>query len=106
MQCLRRSVGYEMETFAHVENTGGAYTQNAATLSQYLLNSPTGNFMWLPFDVYADDSYIAPANLFQDFKMRLTFANAGAIRYMPVELWTPDMLTRSKTAATGTLTKK
>lgn len=96
MSGLRRSLGYEMDTLIHGENTGGAYTQNADTLTARFNDSPMSNYFWLPFDVYGDDSYIAPANLFQDFKMRLTFANTGAVRFTPIELWSPDMLTRSK----------
>lgn len=104
MQGHRRPMGYEMDAFYHIENTAGAYTQNATTLTQRFTNSMASEFGWLPFDVAADGNFLVPAHTFQDFKARFTFNTAAAVRIMPLELWVPDMIRKpGSTVASGTI---
>lgn len=78
----------------HIENTAGAYAQNATTLNQLIANAPSEEFGWMPFDPTEDGKFILDGTKALDLKARITFNATNAIRLLPVELWTPSIIGR------------
>lgn len=94
MQAYNAPLGLEMDNILHVENTAASYTQNAVTLSNVVNLSSASEFGWLPFDFLGDGQFALQAQTFQDLKARITFNTAAAIRLLPIEYWSPAMLSR------------
>lgn len=89
-----RNFGTNTILHTHIENTAGAYSQNATTLNQMINNSPTEEFGWMTFDPTEDGKYILDGTKALDLKARITFNATNTIRLLPVELWQPSMIGR------------
>jgi|GEM_PF-2337937 len=99
MDSLRPMIGIYQNVFGentvqhvHIENTAGAYAQNATTLSPMLATGPMREFGWMPFDPTNDGKFILDGTKALDLKARITFNAANTIRLLPVELWNPAMI--------------
>lgn len=76
----------------HTENTAGSYTQNAATLTDRLVQDFTDYQTYLNFDPLHDGSYILETARLSDLKLRLNVTATGTIFITVVELATPEFL--------------
>lgn len=91
----QQGFGANSAMHTHIENTAGAYAQNATTLSQMVNNAPVMEFGWMPFDPTGDGKYILDGTKALDLKARITFNATNTIRLLPVELWQPSMIGRT-----------
>jgi len=91
---LKKQHGVDLWAHTHVENTAGAYAQNATSLTDNTSTSTEREFLWLEFDPLGDGQYALPGPIAQDLKARVNFNTAAAIRILPVELWQPSIIFR------------
>jgi hypothetical protein len=79
-------------THRHTENTAGAYTQNATTLTDRLVNDFTDYQTYLNFDPLRDGSYAIDTSKLSDLKLRMNVTATATLYVNVVELATPDWL--------------
>jgi len=78
----------------HTENTAGTYTQNAATLTDRVVMSPSDDFGYIPLDPTGDDLYTLSTESLNNLVLRVTVGAAGTIRILPLEVGTDAWLFR------------
>jgi hypothetical protein len=78
----------------HTENTAASYTQNAATLTDRVVMSPSDDFGYIPLDPTGDDLYTLATDSLNNLVLRVTVGAAGTIRILPVEVGTDAWLFR------------
>lgn len=76
----------------HTENTAAAYTQNATTLTDRLVQDFTDYQVYLNFDPLKDGTYAIDTSKLSDLKLRMNVTTIGTIYVTVVELATPEFL--------------
>lgn len=95
---INRTPPMALDTWTQQENSAGGYTQYAESIVNHTLNGPARDFMYLNFDPNMDGQHVIPGPAATEVKARIDFAATSAIRIIPVELYTPQMLpSRSRT---------
>lgn len=84
------------DTFTQQENSAGAYTQNAISVGQRYVDGPSRDFMYLDYDPTRDGKHILSGPNATDLKARINFGATSAIRIIPVEYFSPQMLPNYK----------
>lgn len=87
MQWFKRPPGFDDTEIVHIENTAGAYAQNATTLTSFLSGDLTRNFHYLNFDPSNDGNWLLDASKATDLKLRCNYNVADATRIIPLEIW-------------------
>jgi len=78
----------------HTENTAGAYAQNAATLTDRVVQSTVDDFGFIPLDPTGDDLYSLVTEPLNNLVLRVTVGAAGTARILPMEVGTDAWLFR------------
>jgi hypothetical protein len=87
-------------THRHVENTAGAYTQNASTLTNRTVQDLMDTFGYISFDLTGDDQYLLDTSNLHNLVLRVNISSVGPVRIVPVEIGTDSWLfRRAPTAA-------
>jgi hypothetical protein len=92
----RSGQGMGDATFAVIENTAGSYAQNATSSSRLLTDDPMRDFGYIDLDPTNDGLHKMETSNASDFKLRVTFGATEAVRLMPVEHYTPELLSPRK----------
>jgi len=83
-----------LETHRHTENTSGSYSQNAATLTNRVVQSTGDDFGFIPLDPTGDDLYSLVTEPLNNLVLRVTVGAAGTARILPMEVGTDAWLFR------------
>lgn len=81
-----------VDNWTQLENTDGAYTQNAESSGRHTNTGPSHQFVYLDYDPLKDGAHILDGTQASDLKLRVDFDSADAIRIFPVEWMRPQQL--------------
>jgi hypothetical protein len=92
LSALPYGVNTVLQFHSHIENTAGAYAQNATTLTQFSINDLAKEFGYMVFDPTNDGKFILDGTKALDLKARITFNAANQCQLLPLELWSPAII--------------
>lgn len=75
-----------------LENAAASYTQNVLSTGLHTLTGADRDFMYLNYDPLMDGLHLLQGANANDVKLRVNFGATSAIRIIPVELFTPNLL--------------
>lgn len=84
--CLRNAAIASILGHTHRENTAGAYTQNAETLTPNMDVHPLRQYCFHDFDPTGDDMYLVDARNYARVTLRVNAGDTQPARILPIEL--------------------